>query len=196
MLNNLPHNKRSERILAAAEELFMARGYKAVRLRDIAEQVGMRHASLYYYVPKCKEQLFITVVRRCMARHEREMARLIDVAGPGIRRQAWAVSDWLVMQPRLDLVRMVEAELREIDPSIAVELSELVLQALTKPLVAAIKRSNAAGEVKVADAGMAAMALITLVQSVHHIPLDSLPGGRQAFSRTMVEMLLVGWLAR
>ncbi|MEZ4675941.1 MAG: helix-turn-helix domain-containing protein [Caldilineaceae bacterium] len=39
-----PTNETSERILDAAEALFMARGYDGVKLRDIAEAVGMRHA--------------------------------------------------------------------------------------------------------------------------------------------------------
>jgi AcrR family transcriptional regulator len=195
-MDNTPHNETSARIMDIAEELFMTRGYKAVRLRDIAEAVGMRHASLYYYAPKGKEQLFIEVVRRSMQRHEREMGRLIEAANQDIRQQAYAVSDWLVSQPPLDLVRMFEADMPEIAPAIADELIDLMLDGLTRPLAAALKRAYAAGEVAVADSEMAAMALITLVQSVHHITLESLPEGRQGFGRKLVDMLLLGWLKR
>jgi len=44
--------------------LFSKRGYIRVRLRDIASAMGMKHASLYYYAPAGKQQLFIEVVER------------------------------------------------------------------------------------------------------------------------------------
>jgi len=191
-----PTNETSERILDAAEALFMVRGYDGVKLRDIAEAVGMRHASLYYYVPRGKEQLFVTVLRRSMARHEAGMARLIAEAGDDIQAQAYAVSDWLVAQPPLDLVRMFEADLRAVDPTTARELADLVLGSLTRPLVMALQQAQRTGTVAVKDAEMAAMALLTLIQSVHQIPLESLPNGRQAFGRKLVDMLLFGWLVR
>ncbi len=195
-MSELVQNETSEQILDAAEALFMARGFSAVKLRDIANAVGMRHASLYYYAPQGKEQLFVAVLRRSMTRHEREMTRLIAEAGDTIQSQAYALSDWLVSQPPLDLVRMVQADLREIDPTTATELSELILDSLTRPLIAALKRAQATGIVAVTDTGMAAMSLIMLLQSIHHIPLESLPAGRKVFGRTLVDMLLNGWLAR
>lgn len=191
-----PTNETSERILDAAEALFMARGYDGVKLRDIAEAVGMRHASLYYYVPNGKEQLFVTVLRRSMARHETSMAQLIAEAGDEIEAQAYAVSDWLVAQPPLDLVRMFEADLRAVDPTVARELADLVFASLTRPLVAALQQAQQAGTVAVEDAQMATMALLTLIQSVHQIPVESLPNGRKALGRKLVDMLLHGWLAR
>ena len=189
-------NETFDRILDIAEELFMVRGYKAVRLRDIADAVGMRHASLYYYVPKGKEQLFIAVMRRSMDRHEREMTRLIETTHGDIRAQAFAISDWLVSQPPLHLVRVMEVDLREIDPVKAGELSAVLLNALTKPLVSALQRASENGEVTVEDPAMAAMALITMIQSIHHIAEQELPGGRQVFARRLTEMLLYGWLKR
>ncbi|MCG8349982.1 MAG: TetR/AcrR family transcriptional regulator [Chloroflexales bacterium] len=179
-----------------AEALFMKRGYSAVRLRDIAEEVGMRHASLYYYVPNGKEQLFVAVLRRSIRRHEQEMTRLIAEAGDDIQAQAYAVSDWLVSQPPLDLVRIVEADLPAIDAATAGELSDMLFRSLTQPLVTALQQAQTAGTVVVESAEMAAMALITLVQSVHHIPLESIPEGRQKFGRSLIDMLLNGWLAR
>jgi len=187
-MKTTPQNETFDRILDIAEELFMVRGYKAVRLRDIADAVGMRHASLYYYVPKGKEQLFIAVMRRSMDRHEREMTRLIETTHGDIRAQAFAISDWLV--------RVMEVDLREIDPVKAGELSAVLLNALTKPLVSALQRASENGEVTVEDPAMAAMALITMIQSIHHIAEQELPGGRQVFARRLTEMLLYGWLKR
>jgi len=196
MTKTPPQNETRERIMDVAENLFMTRGYSAVRLRDIAAEVGMRHASLYYYVPQGKEQLFVAVVRRSMARHEQEMTRLIAEAGDDIQQQAYAVSDWLVSQPPIDLVRMAESDLHQIDSEIASELTKLIIDSLTRPLILALERARQQHAVDVINPGMAAMSLITLVQTAHHIPLASVPEGRTEFGRKLVDMLLYGWLRR
>jgi AcrR family transcriptional regulator len=56
------------RILDVAEMLFQERGYTAVAMRDIAEALGVRQASLYYYFSN-KEQLFVSVRERGFERH-------------------------------------------------------------------------------------------------------------------------------
>ena len=45
MLNS-PNPEARERVLSVADRLFTERGYQAVTLRDIAQEVGIRHASL------------------------------------------------------------------------------------------------------------------------------------------------------
>ena len=196
MTKSLPQNETRERIMDVAENLFMTRGYSAVRLRDIADEVGMKHASLYYYVPKGKEQLFVAVVRRSMARHEHEMTRLIGDAGDDIHHQAYAVSDWLVSQPPIDMVRMSESDLHQIDKGTAAELTTLMLDSLTRPLILALERAREHQTVDVINPGVAAMSLITLIQTVHHIPAMSIPEGRTQFGRKLVDMLMYGWLRR
>jgi TetR/AcrR family transcriptional regulator, repressor for neighboring sulfatase len=50
-------------ILGAAEELFEARGYEAVTVRDIAERAGVSHALVHQYAGS-KEDLFRAVLSR------------------------------------------------------------------------------------------------------------------------------------
>jgi TetR/AcrR family transcriptional regulator, repressor for neighboring sulfatase len=50
-------------ILDAAEELFQARGYEAVTVRDIAERAGVSHALVHQYAGS-KEDLFRAVLSR------------------------------------------------------------------------------------------------------------------------------------
>ncbi|MEM8858981.1 MAG: helix-turn-helix domain-containing protein [Chloroflexota bacterium] len=191
-------NETHERIMDVAESLFMKRGYSAVKLRDIADAVNMKHASLYYYVPKGKEQLFIAVLERSMARHKREMERLIFEAGDDLLDQTYAVSDWLASQPPIDLVRMFESDLKQIDPEKAQRLSSLLLESLTEPFKDAFNKAASKGIVVDNETSMmAAMSLITLIQSVHHIPdLNHVPDGRKVFGRRLADMLLFGLLKR
>ncbi len=51
------------RILDAARQLFIAKGFKGVSMRDVAEVVKVTPAALYYHFPQGKEDLFIEVVK-------------------------------------------------------------------------------------------------------------------------------------
>ncbi|MBK8799345.1 MAG: helix-turn-helix transcriptional regulator [Anaerolineales bacterium] len=59
----------TQRVLDVAETLFMDRGYNAITLRDIADELGIKQASLYYHFPGGKEQLFLTMAERMFERH-------------------------------------------------------------------------------------------------------------------------------
>ena len=58
--------EKDERILQAARQRFAAYGYSKVTMDEIAEDIGMAKASLYYYFPT-KETIFRSVVQ-----HEQE----------------------------------------------------------------------------------------------------------------------------
>src|SRR6266571_6151661 len=50
-------------ILTAAKDLFFARGYKGVSMKEIAEVVQVTPAALYYHFPKGKEDLFTKMIQ-------------------------------------------------------------------------------------------------------------------------------------
>lgn len=54
--------KRWQTILATATELFTKRGFYATSMQDISDAVGIRKASLYYYVDS-KEQLLFEILK-------------------------------------------------------------------------------------------------------------------------------------
>jgi len=191
-----PNNETRQRILDAAEELFSKRGYAAVRLRDIAGAVGMRHASLYYYAPKGKQQLFVEVMERNFARHLEGLTAAISGAGDDLRAQMYAVAEWLITQPPLDFGRMQQSDMREIGEEEANRLMEMGYNAMRLPIVAALKRARDTGTVAVSDANLAAMGLVNLVQSVHQLPSYFGQDARLKTSKQLVDMLLDGWLRR
>jgi AcrR family transcriptional regulator len=51
------------RILTKAADLFLARGYKGVSMKEIAEAVEVTSAALYYHFPDGKEDLFTTMIQ-------------------------------------------------------------------------------------------------------------------------------------
>jgi AcrR family transcriptional regulator len=67
-------NERWRSILAGAGEVFRREGFARARLEDVAAEVGINRASLYYYVGT-KEELLIALIEeptREMTRHCRE----------------------------------------------------------------------------------------------------------------------------
>src|SRR5262249_20090442 len=57
-------------ILAAAERLFIERGFKGVSMKDVADAVQVTPAALYYHFPGGKGELFVETIRQFL----REMA--------------------------------------------------------------------------------------------------------------------------
>lgn len=57
-------NNRREAIIEAAADLFLAQGYAATPVRQIAEAVGVTEAALYYHFKLGKRALFEAVIER------------------------------------------------------------------------------------------------------------------------------------
>jgi TetR/AcrR family transcriptional regulator, cholesterol catabolism regulator len=56
-----------QQILTAAEDLFLAKGYKGVSMKDIAGVVQVKAAALYYHFPQGKEEVFVEMLGQVMA---------------------------------------------------------------------------------------------------------------------------------
>jgi AcrR family transcriptional regulator len=199
-MSDVPHNETRIRILDAAEEMFSKRGYSSVTLRDIADAVGMKHASLYYYFPRKqgKAHLFIEVMERNFLRHREGVAQAIEAAGDDLRAQMYAVADWYTTQPPIDLARMAQSDLiavYEENRQEAQRIMRLVFDAMRLPMLPALERARAEGVLAIDDLGLAAIALVHLIQSVHNIP-DEHAAIRQQISHSLVDMMLDGWLKR
>ena len=185
-----------ERILDAAQALFFDRGYSAVRLRDVGEAVGMRHASLYYHLPGGKEELFEEVMVRSFRRHRAGLEAAVAAAGPGLGARMRGVAHWLGSQPPLDLSRMARGDMPEIAPERAAYLMRLAFDSLREPIVAALAEAYAAGELALDDLDFGAMALVTLVQGAHAIPDAYRTEPRERTAERLAEMMLDGWRPR
>lgn len=187
-------NDTHTRILDAAGELFSKRGYASVKLRDIAAAVGMRHASLYYYAPGGKEQLFVAVMERNFQQHQAGLTAAIASAGYDLRHQLYAVANWLLSQPPLDLGKMVQGDMPNLDPAAARRLMTLGYDSLRLPIRAALEQAQ--DQLSIQRYDMAAMALVSMIEGVHHIPAPITPAERQHIGRQLIDMLLDGWLKR
>src|SRR5436190_21642715 len=98
-----PVSLARERVLRTAEEIFGERGYSAVTMRDIADALKIRQASLYHHIPGGKEQLFLEVMQRMLARHNAGLEAAIANSGTDLRAQMLGVAAYLLDQPPINV---------------------------------------------------------------------------------------------
>lgn len=66
-----------ELLLQAALQLYAKHGYQGASMRKIAEEVGIKPASIYFFF-KNKEELFREVFKRALARHNEAMRKTLQ----------------------------------------------------------------------------------------------------------------------
>jgi AcrR family transcriptional regulator len=191
-----PNPEKRQQILDVAERLFMTRGYADVSLRDIAEQLDMRHASLYYYVPGGKEDLYIEVIERNLERHRTGMARVCAEAGEDLRGKLRAVGKWLMSQPPMEIGRLQNTDFTYLDEVKSVDLSTKVFNALVEPIGEFLRQFQADGTLELDDPEGAAICFVVLVESLHGVPLQYDNKTPEMVIDQIIEMLLRGWLKR
>ncbi len=159
-----------DRVLVAAEQLFMERGYKGVTLADVAGEVGIRTASLYYHVPGGKQDLFVEVVERSLARHRAGLEAAVRQATGDWTTQLQAAAVWLFSQPALDLIRMNQADMPALDPEHAGRLGRAIYESLQQPIVDLLAAARDRGEIDPPDLDLLAASFFSIVQTIHNTP--------------------------
>jgi TetR/AcrR family transcriptional regulator len=86
--------KTRQSILEAAERLFAERGFAATRLEDIAEQVGIRRASMVYHF-KDKRELHTAVLRSVLLGLDTALRAAATIDLPPQERIEAAVGAWV-----------------------------------------------------------------------------------------------------
>jgi AcrR family transcriptional regulator len=170
MQERVPNTDARERVLEAAERLFARKGYTAVTLRDIAAEVGIRHTSLYHHVPGGKEELFIEVTEREFERHRSGLLQALNNVKPEIQAQLYAVADWLLSQPPVDLLRMGYVDMPAIDALQAERLTRMAYASILSPIEAALEQAEMRGEIKHHDFGLIAGGLLGMIEALFSVP--------------------------
>ncbi|MBX6341840.1 MAG: TetR/AcrR family transcriptional regulator [Thermomicrobiaceae bacterium] len=155
-----------ERVLDVAERLFSERGYKAVTLRDIAEELGIRQASLYHHAPGGKEQLFLEVTERGLARHRAGLERAIAEAAPDLRARLRAVARWLLAQPPVDLARLVRSDLPALSPEHEQRLVHATVWAILLPIQHAFREAREREGYRVPNDRLLAGTFLSIIESI------------------------------
>lgn len=190
----MPENGPSqahEHVLRVAERLFRERGYAAVTMRDIAEALGMRQASLYYHAPEGKEQLFVEVTEQGLTRHHSELEQIIAQAEPTIAAQLHAVTFWLLSQAPVDFMRLFRADLPALSEAHSFRLADLARWGWLAPLEQVFGDAYTRGEIRLVDEKLMAVSFMVLIESVHDMHRYT-NAPKEVLARDMIEVLLDG----
>ncbi len=181
-----------ERLLEAAEQLFTERGFGAVGVKDIAQAVGIHHASLYHHSPGGKEELFVEVIKRGLHRHLTGITAAITSEEGNLRAQLRAIAAWLLSHPPIDLLRLALSDMPQIDPEYADEISTLAHDALIEPIHMALRAARDRGEIAVLDLGNVAGAIFASVEALHTIPSMYLIKTRYEMACDLIDIFIRG----
>jgi len=130
---------RSERtraaILKAAEGLFAERGFASSRLEDVAERVGIRRASIFYYFPD-KPALYDAVLANALGDLLARTSSALSAQGSLSARIEAAVAAWVeTLGARPTLARLLLREAADGTPE-----SPPALLRHTQPFVELVQR--------------------------------------------------------
>lgn len=191
MKSDQPSEAR-ERVLNVAERLFSERGYAPVTLKDIANELGMKQASLYYHVPGGKEDLFVEVSERNFRRHRAGLEEAIANAGSEPREQLRGAARWILSQSIPDLGRMTNSDMPEIHEEHAHRLMQIAFESLLMPVAGIFQRAYMSGAFRSSEFVLMAGAFISVIASVQNLPERFLRQTRAQMADTLIDMFLNG----
>ncbi|MBB4635464.1 TetR/AcrR family transcriptional regulator [Longimicrobium terrae] len=155
---------RPQEIMEAALRVFADRGFRAVRLEEIAEAAGVTKGTLYRYFKGKNELLFQALEHRQQLRSERFRQMTGEVAGPAsakLRRLLSGALAEYVDPENARLHRLLMGELSNDAPELARELLRNTLVRGWTHVQRLIEEGQAAGEFR-ADADAEVVARIFL----------------------------------
>jgi AcrR family transcriptional regulator len=163
-------------IAASAARLFLSRGYRGVSLRELAEELGIKAASLYHHCPGGKAELYVRSLGWFLEGHaERVLKSRGRAAFPeSILRMAV----FTVGENHVDLRRIVQSDLPNLPPDKQAELSDCLHQAVLRPFVEVLDSAEAEGQVRQGlDSHMAAACVLAIADNLGglHLPVARPP---------------------
>lgn len=185
-------SEAARRVLDVAERLFMEQGYAAVALRDIADALGMRQASLYYHFPAGKEQLYVAVVERVFARHRAGLEAAVQAAAPDLRDQLQAVADWFGTQPPINFLGMMYADLPALSAEGARRVARSAFRGVFGPLHEVFAAAQARGLVRPLHPDLLAGFFIALLDGITFSLTQQSHLPRATLTREAVRLMLYG----
>lgn len=191
-------SEAKRRVLDAAEELFTERGYAALTLRDLADRLDMRQASLYYHFPAGKEQLYVEMAQRAFQTHGEGMRQAIAAAGDDLRSQLHAVALWFAQHRPINVMGMMYADLPALSRSRgnSVELARSIYESLFYPLRDAFVDAQRRGEARLLNPEMLAGFFLALLDGITFSQTQPVSLSHEEMADAAIDMMLEGIVIR
>lgn len=189
---NQAHTEAKERVIGVAEHLFTERGYQLVTLRDIAQELGIRHTSLYYHFPGGKEELYVVVTARRMQQYRAGLDAAIQQVSGDWQDKLRAAANWLLAQPTMYLGRMLQSDIRYISEEAAEQLRGIVFTSLMQPLDSVFREALAANPEKRKRSVTLAGMFLSLVEGIDNLPTNYVGGSKDELVDVVLDLLING----
>lgn len=181
----------SDRVLDEAEQLFRSRGYHAVTMRDIADQVGVRQASLYYHFPS-KEQLFVAVTERMLDRHRLGLQRAIEQSDHNLRSHLQAAGMWFISQPPIHFLSMFHTDMPLLSEANMNRLLDVATQSIFAPIRQTFAQAQEQGEIRDARPELLAGFFLSVIESIPLVTTSPNAAPKEVIVNEMISVLLDG----
>lgn len=150
-----------EAVLAAACQLFAARGYMGTSMKDIAEQLSVRAPSLYNHVAS-KRDILVTIMGRALSRALDALEESLEGVDD-VRDQLRVATESLVLDflRNVDEVTVSNNDLRVLDGEDRVKIVAM-REEYAQRVRAIIERGHAEGAFHVRDPRVASFAILEM----------------------------------
>ena len=186
---NRPSEEASRHILDKAERLFLEKGYAQTKLRDLADSLAMKPASLYYHAPGGKEELWDRVIDRALKRHHDQLVQAAQQASGDLRGQLRAMGYWLISQPPVNLISVVTSDSTQNTGLMA----DRIYEGLMRPVSKVIRQAKDRGEVRDIEPDLISGVFVTSVNGMLPLARDNqLPASLQELVNQLVDVLIDG----
>ncbi len=174
-----------EQLLEVAAKHFGARGYAAVTIRDIADDLGIRQPSIYYHVPGGKQDLYVEVTLRHFERHRQGALAAIGPASDPLERRLRRFAKWMLSRPPLDVSRFVNSDYPELSPAAIAKIEPAFQQSVFEPLEQMFAEGLSEVRAPVRDPRP--------LSRVFFAAFESLNAARRYWERTGTEDAVIDW---
>ena len=181
-----------ERVLAAAQKLFVERGYEAVTVKDIAKVAGIHHASIYHHAPDGKAALYVEVMTRHMEHYREGLLAAINATEDSLEERLRGIARWVLSQPPMDVIRLANSDLPAVGQAEADVLSDLAFEATILPIFEVLEAARSRGEIEHDNLGYIAGAIFSSFESLHAVPEKYLEQSRQTMANEIMDVFIRG----
>lgn len=134
------------KILDIAEEMFRNKGYKAVNLSQIANSLGIKKPSLYYYFPNGKEEIFLEVNKRKIEYNNLGIIKAIN-EGQNIIDKLKGLVTWFTNQPPMRMTNLMFTDIANVSTETAEKIELIVFKLIFKPISDMLQDSISKNEI-------------------------------------------------
>jgi AcrR family transcriptional regulator len=187
--------EREDQLLEIATRLFKEKGYHNTSMQDLADALGMKKGSLYYYIDS-KEELLRRLLESATSFLVVQIDEIYAADLPPAQKLRWALENHAVtMMEHLDLVAVYLQEYRNLSPKRLTE-ALAVRKHYEQVLMQILEDGITSGEFRPLNVKMAVFGLLGMLNWTHEW---FCPGGEftsQEIANMLADLALRGLLKR